>query len=88
MSEAISYYARTKEEKSEDSGVESGNSLENTGDDISSSGMNILMIFLVLGSDSQAESSSEHSGQEEINSGERGTIIEEKENEEMLVSRL
>ena len=46
MSEAISYYARTKEEKSDDSGVESGNSLENTGDDISSSGMNILMIFL------------------------------------------
>ena len=31
MSEAISYYTRTKEEKSEDSGIESGNSLENTG---------------------------------------------------------
>jgi len=45
MSEAIRSYARTKEEKSEDSGVESGNSLE------------------INGSDSQAESSSEHSSQ-------------------------
>ena len=34
MSEAISYYTRNKEEKSEDSGIESGNSLENTGRDI------------------------------------------------------
>jgi len=33
MSEAISYYTRNKEEKSEDSGIESGNSLENTGSD-------------------------------------------------------
>ena len=33
MSEAISYYTRNKEEKSEDSGIESGNSLENTGRD-------------------------------------------------------
>ena len=31
MSEAISYYTRTKEEKNEDSGIESGNSLENNG---------------------------------------------------------
>ena len=31
MSEAVSYYTRSKEEKSEDSGIESGHSLENTG---------------------------------------------------------
>merc|ERR1719384_3040394 len=33
MSEAVSYYTRSKEEKSEDSGIESGHSLENTGSD-------------------------------------------------------
>ena len=33
MSEAISYYTRNKEEKSEDSGIESANSMENTGRD-------------------------------------------------------
>jgi hypothetical protein len=47
MSEAISYYARTKEEKSEDSGIESGNSLENTGKDhCLAFGMRFLHFFL------------------------------------------
>eukprot|EP00090_Calanus_glacialis_P046859 TRINITY_DN9410_c0_g1_i1.p1 TRINITY_DN9410_c0_g1~~TRINITY_DN9410_c0_g1_i1.p1 ORF type:complete len:511 (+),score=78.07 TRINITY_DN9410_c0_g1_i1:106-1533(+) len=73
MSEAISYYTRTKEEKSEDSGIESGNSLENTG------------------SDSQGESSSEHSIQEETNNRDVLAEIGEvpaRDKEDLLVCRL
>jgi len=70
MSEAISYYARTKEEKSEDSGVESGNSLE------------------ITGSDSQAESSSEHSSTEEKANVEVENDDKDVVKEEVLVSRL
>jgi len=71
MSEAISYYTRNKEEKSEDSGIESGNSLENTG------------------SDSQGESSSEHSVQEE-GGDVPGRVLEvpRHDKDDLLVCRL
>ena len=86
MSEAISYYTRNKEEKSEDSGIESGNSLENTGRNTFRVWYLNITSFPIPGSDSQAESSSEHSVQEEGGDVPRGVPGHDKE--DLLVCRL
>ena len=89
MSEAISYYTRNKEEKSEDSGIESGNSLENTGMD----GFFEIEDYtsFTSGSDSQGESSSEHSAQEEPSNRDIPPGIGDvptRDKEDLLVCRL
>ena len=61
MNEAIANYARAKVEKSEDSGVESGHSLDNTG------GVgNTFVSWCLLKYISGSESNSEHSSHEEF----------------------
>ena len=86
MSEAISYYTRNKEEKSEDSGIESGNSLENTGRNTFRVWYLNITSFPIPGSDSQGESSSEHSVQEEGGDVPEGVPGHDKE--DLLVCRL
>ena len=89
MSEAISYYTRNKEEKSEDSGIESGNSLENTGRNTFRVWYLNITSFPIPGSDSQGESSSEHSVQEEGGDA-PGELVEVPghDKEDLLVCKL
>jgi len=78
MSEAISYYTRSsscKEEKSEDSGIESGNSLENTGSDSH-------------GESSSEHSSHEESNIRDVPSTPGGETSTIREKEDLLVCRL
>ena len=89
MSEVISHYARNKEEKSEDSGIESGNTMDNTGRDTFPISFINTTRFLIPGSDSHGESSSEHSVQEEGH-GVPGELVEVPghDKEDLLVCRL
>ena len=58
MNEAIANYARAKVEKNEDSGVESANSLDNTGEVEEIFGNIKINQILVSGSESNSENSS------------------------------
>ena len=80
MNEAIANYARAKVEKNEDSGVESANSLDNTGEVEEIFGNIKINQILVSGSESNSENSSheyftEHNVIVQINNQDRDVEV-------------
>ena len=82
MNEAITTYARAKVDKSEDSGVESGNSFDHIGK-IKYTFLSIQRLYDIKGS----EASSEHSSHEE-NSCHKVNVQINNEDSDLEVSHL